>query len=512
MARPRKNAVTVAAPTAEQDQRLNILNTLLTTPHRKLEAIYPIHQEMVKNDPLFYVKLAAWYSDNGDIRDHKETFIVSLCMSDFENHREVGLALLRELPPYQLGRVVDFIHGKKFRRKIVDKKNNKTEEKIDSFGLFKNVPRSMVTEITRYIRERENDKDWFDSFILNARKYAKRLYTILHIKPSERAQKILFDENPPEDSKLNSFKKLAAAANPAEQAKIIIENKIPFRVATTVVSAMTPTVLMALIQVASDQELINNMSMLKKYGVFSNPELKDLVSQRLVKAKKGKRVSALKSLEAVKAANLSEDLNQQLENIADSQIKSKGRIGRSTALFIDKSGSMQQAIEVGKRVASMISAIMDEKFYVYAFDNMPYSIECEGSDLASWEKALRGIRASGATSCGVAFEAMIRNNQRVEQIIIVTDEGDNTSPRFATGYENYCQFTGTRPDVVILRIPPASSLVEQQCQSNNITHQVYTFNGDYYSLPNLIPFLTKKGKLDLLMEIMDYPLPVRKAS
>lgn len=510
MARPRKT--TVRQPTAEQDTRLNILNTLLTTPHRKLDTIYPIHQEMVKNDPLFYVRLAAWYADNGDIRDHKETFIVSLCLSDFGNHREVGLAMLRELPPYQLARVVDFIHGKKVKRKIVDKKTKNTEEKIESFGLFKNVPRSMVTEITRYIRERENDNDWFDSFILNARKYAKRLYAVLHIKPSERAQKILFDEKPPEDSKLNSFKKLAVAATPAEQAKIIIENKIPFRVATTVVSAITPTVLMALIQVASDQELINNMGMLKKYGVFSNPELKDLVSQRLEKAKKSKKVSALKSLEAVKAANLSDDLNQQLENIADSQVKAKGRITRSTALLIDKSGSMQQAIEVGKRVASMISAIMDDKFYVYAFDSMPYLIENNGTDLASWEKALKGITASGSTSCGVSLQAMQRNNQIVEQIIVVTDEGDNHNPLFRNGYESYANYTGTRPDVVILRIPPASSNVEQQCKSHNIPHQVYTFNGDYYSLPNLIPFLTRKGKLDLLLEIMDYPLPVRKAS
>ena len=67
----------------EQDLRLEILNTLLTTPHRKLEQIWPIHKQMVDRDPRFYVRLGAWYSDHGDVRDHKEMFVITLVLSDF---------------------------------------------------------------------------------------------------------------------------------------------------------------------------------------------------------------------------------------------------------------------------------------------------------------------------------------------------------------------------------------------------------------------------------------------
>src|SRR5690349_18755499 len=67
----------------EQDLRLGILNTLLTTPHRQLEQIWPIHSEMVRQDARFYVRLAAWYHDHGDVRDHKEMFVVNLVLSDF---------------------------------------------------------------------------------------------------------------------------------------------------------------------------------------------------------------------------------------------------------------------------------------------------------------------------------------------------------------------------------------------------------------------------------------------
>ena len=102
----------------EQDLRLEILNTLLTTPHRRLEQIWPVHSEMVQKDPRFYVRLAAWYNDHGDVRDHKEMFVVALALSDFEGHREVGLALVRQLPPYQVLRVLDFINGRKKRVKV----------------------------------------------------------------------------------------------------------------------------------------------------------------------------------------------------------------------------------------------------------------------------------------------------------------------------------------------------------------------------------------------------------
>src|SRR5262249_10647790 len=158
---------------AEQDLRLNILNTLLTTPHRNLAQLWPVHRDLAKQDPRFYVRLAAWYSDHGDVRDHKEMFVIALVLSEFDGHRDVGLAMLRGMPPYQVVRVVDFINGRKdsVRVKVEDpakpKKSAKkaresrkelatrTETLTHEVGLFRNPPRSLRTEVTRYLRERE---------------------------------------------------------------------------------------------------------------------------------------------------------------------------------------------------------------------------------------------------------------------------------------------------------------------------------------------------------------------
>lgn len=497
--------------TAEQDLRLRLLNTLLTTPHRKLDEVWPVHKEMVAADPRFYVKLAAWYFDRGDVRDHKEMFAVTLVLSDFPGHRDVGLAMVRQLPPYEVVRVLDFISGRKATRKV--RAEERVTETVDQFGLFRSTPRSLRTEITRYLREREADANWFDGTVLTARKAVKRLYALNHVAPGERAQRVLFDNDPPPDSRLFALRQLAKAATPADQAKAIVEQAIPYRVAASVVRQMTPTVLLALVDRMSPQELINNVSSLTKRGAMDNADVKALVERKLEEAKTHGRVSGLKAVRAAEATpGVSAELKAKLEAVADTQVKAKGRIQRSTALLIDKSGSMHVAIELGKRIGALISAVCESDLFVYAFDTIAYPVDRAGDDLASWERSLVGITAGGGTSCGAAVEVMRMKRQRVEQIVLVTDEGENQGPLFVPALQKYRQELGADPAVCIVRTPGAGNLVERHCRAAMVDVDVFQFAGDYYSLPNLVPLLAKPSKLELLMEIMDYPLPVRRSA
>ena len=521
--------------TREQDIRLDILNTLLTTPHRRLDRVWPVHRDMVASDPLFYVRLAAWYNQHGDVRDHKEMFVITLALSDFPGHRDAGLGLLRALPPYQVGRVVDFIHGRKTSRKVrvetkVERRTKarklfsgkkeamaetaepKFETRVEEYGLFRNLPRSLKTEIVRYLREREADPDWFDSSVIGARKAIKRLYALLHVRPGDRAQRVLFDDDPPSDSRMFHLRALANAATPAEQARAIIEHKIPYRVASTVVKQMTPAVLLALIDSMSPQEMINNLGSLKRRGAMDNADLKGLIEQKLELAKTDSRVSALKAEEAIRAAGVSDDLRQQLESVADTQVKAKGRIKRPTALFVDKSASMNEAIELGKRIGAMASAICESELFVYAFDTLAYSIECSGSDMADWEKAFQGIRASNATAIGAPLAMMTRKKQYVEQIIVITDEGENNAPRFVPSLQEYSKALNVEPNICLVRTPGGGNHIERQLKSEKISVDVFPFSGDYYSLPNLVPMLSRPSRMELLMEIMEYPLPERRAA
>jgi hypothetical protein len=179
-------------------------------------------------------------------------------------------------------------------------------------------------------------------------------------------------------------------------------------------------------------------------------------------------------------------------------------------LLIDKSGSMSVAIELGKRIGALVSSVTTQALYVYAFDTVAYPIECAGADLAAWEKALQGITAGGGTSCGVALETMRRKQQYVEQIIVVTDEEENTAPLFVETLKKYRQDAKADPNVCFVRTPGGQTILEGQCRAAGIMADAFQFTGDYYALPNLVPLLSRPSKLDLLMEILEYPLPVRK--
>ena len=68
--------------------------------------------------------------------------------------------------------------------------------------------------------------------MLVARKALKRLYALLHVKPGERAQQILFDEDPPAGQPAGRAEaSWRRRRDPDEQAQAIIEHSIPYRVA-----------------------------------------------------------------------------------------------------------------------------------------------------------------------------------------------------------------------------------------------------------------------------------------
>jgi hypothetical protein len=379
-------------------------------------------------------------------------------------------------------------------------------------GLNRNVPRSMRSEIAAYLREREASEQRFDRVALTARDALKRLYAGLHIKPSPRANAILFTRNPPPGSLAQVLKQISRSGSPAEQARWIAENRLPYRVACTVIRRMSPMVLAALVEVMSPQELINNLASLKRRGAFENREVKKLIDRKLEAARKDSRVSAYKAKVAARAAEADEELADALDQVTETQVRQAGRITRPTALLIDKSGSMTAAIEVGKQLGAMISAISDQALVVYAFDSVAYPLRPAGAALADWEKALAGIKAGGNTSCGAALEQMTRKKQWVEQLVMITDEEENTAPLFKEAYQKYAAAAGGRPAVIFVKIGRASEKLEKDCAQLGVAPNLAEFRGDYYALPNLVPLLTYPSLAELVTQILEYPLPRRQAA
>jgi hypothetical protein len=309
--RTRKTTAQINAPTIENDVRVQMFNAFMNCPHRDTDAAMKIHNDLRAKDPLFYAHLAAWYRKQRDqLRDHNEVFTAMLVTDPYIENRETGLALFREHATFMKEKIVGFIRGKivkireKTGKKIKVGKHSHDEVKITEkkVGLNKCLPTCLKKEVENFIKWLEEDPARFDTVALKNSKALKSLYFSRGrhaFKRSDRAHKILFEEEYPEDSKLNVLKEVSEAKTPEKAAKLIVENKLPYNIAVGLVDKITPVILVALIDAMTPQEVINNMASLQDQGALDNPDTKKLIEDKLEKAKKTASVSSLKAKTAV---------------------------------------------------------------------------------------------------------------------------------------------------------------------------------------------------------------------
>src|SRR5207302_9448741 len=117
------------------------------------------------------------------------------------------------------------------------------------------------------------------------------------------------------------------------------------------------TVLLALIDAMTPQEVINNLAALKPRGALDNADLKALIERKLELAKKDRRVSAYKAQVAADAVGATAELAGALGAVTEARVKARGRVTRPTALLLDKSGSLTVALEVGRPLGAWISTV-----------------------------------------------------------------------------------------------------------------------------------------------------------
>jgi len=506
----------------EQDIRLQMLNSFLSCPHRDTDQIKRIHSELQSKDPVFYAHLASWYRKNGDIRDHMEVFASMLIIDSYHENREVGLAIFQQVPTFMKTRVLGFIKGKKvkIRHKTGRKKKIKGGKTIDDVnieekmvGLYKNPPTAFKREIKQYLRYLEADNKRFDSVAVRNARDLKTLYASMRIRPSRRANDILFHKKYPKDSGLNVFEEILNAKSSKKIARLIVENKVPYTTAVGLIEKITPSILVALINNMSPQELMNNLASLEERGALNNKQTRELIESKIEKVKKSKNVSALKGKQAKKTGRIKDaSVSSKIDEVSDEQVKKRGTVKLPTAIFVDRSGSMRTAIEMGKSCAALVSGATEAPLYVIAFDSMPMEIQAKGNKTYSdWERAFIPVRPGGSTSIGCPLKALGDSNVYVEQIVIITDGGENAHPTFVSEYSRYANKMSVRPNVVIIRVGNWYEQFASNLKRSGIDTEIYTPQGtDYYGLPGLVQILSRKSKLDLLMEIMNTPLVHRK--
>ena len=365
-----------------QKTRLEVMDSLLAPCRQQAGPLVDLHRQMLDKDPVFYGRLAVWNHTRGEARS--ESFVATLLTSPSTEHREAGFVLLQDLAPTQVSRIV----------KIMKRHVGRT-------------PRSARAAVITYLRSLEADPVRFDRAVASARRSLKHLYAALHVRPSERADRVLFKG-----------------------------------------------------------EAISLSEIDLQYG--GAPEK------------------------------------------AQPEPEHGHAVRRPTALLIDKSADMEPALEVGKRLAFLLSQHMEAELHVYTFDLVPYLVETEGTDHVAWEKAFRHVQAAGSMSVGNALEAIRRKRQAVEQLIIVTGTDENAGPRFVEAYKDYVAHVRAHPQVFVVQLGTGSEPLVDRLEAAGIATQAVEVETD--TLYDLLPRLSRPSRNDLLAEILAVPLPTRRAA
>lgn len=466
----------------ETSARHALIDSFMVASHGDLKGLSSLHDRALQEDPLLYGPLARWYQQHGAIRDHHELFVAHCLASPFPEHREHGLVLLQSLRPYQVARVVRFLKE-----------------------TLKYSTRIARTAVKTFLRRREADVEWFDECCIRDSKSMKYLYATLRIKPGPRAEQILFQGRPPTGSRVEAVKKLfRLKGRPDQQASLIREHHIHFTTARGAVTNYTPAVLRALVEVMTPAQLITNLSFIEKRGGLRDEGLRRVVAGKLEHAVTESRVSEFKALVAMQQLNLDRTMADQLLEMIGQRLRRRGVIRESTALLVDKSGSMESCITIGRLLASLCSTICDADMWVEAFDSASFRVSPSRRNFGGWEEAFRRVRASGATSVGVSVRKL--QDEDFTQLVLISDGEENTRPFFVEEVQEYERRWNRKLKIVWIRVGSAGQELESQMSRARLLVTRIDFKGDYYNLPNVVPLLCSGEHRQLVEEVLACPL------
>lgn len=398
----------------------------------KFAAVAPLFADLAKNDPIFMAHLTAWAA-KGDHKDLKvlTTFFNSLNDADgtpfFKgasktkpNYRQVSAALLQTLAPHLALYVLELCH-KKF-----------SVQKLLNHG--EHFSGSLKTAFRKYIQYREQNLGMLRGIKRSgmARKM-RNIYRLTHTRLSDEAVNILnwkqrkTTRNGKEDGRIPEGENFPDFSNMTSQeiAKSLGESKLSITVALTIIppEKITAAVAKALLENCTGNQSIILYNWFNKNGFLDVKSIKALFSEKVKES-----TTAVDRIDTLTKDATAED-KKEMAVVRSEHRKRQAATSKLGRIFlhIDKSGSMNTAIEFAKEKAAIIAECVDspdKNFGWGLFGGKGQRLKVPGSfTKEDFYQALYGVKADGGTDCVALYEDA--RNFGAEVDIYVTDEDHN---------------------------------------------------------------------------------------
>ena len=233
----------------------------------------------------------------------------------------------------------------------------------------------------------------------------------------------------------------------AEICETIVEQKLRYKDAVGRLPAdigLTPAIMVALLPTLSDRDLRQLTPTLEELGLLVVPEIRAKWEKAIASATDQRGLNIAKN---VRSATLKEKLADSADNAVRKAVAAAAtEIDLRVMFLVDKSGSMQNAIDSSKEaLAKILAGFPLDKLYIAAFDTMGQVLKPKAATRLAVQHMLAPLKGEGGTIHGAGVHALHRDGVRFLPgvkivVIVVGDAQGETGASFANtfrtlGYE-----------------------------------------------------------------------------
>lgn len=469
-----------------------LIQQILKMPHGDLKN-YVETLPIAKQDIDLFAHFIAWDNKKGKIRDIKAALPIIALRTFSKNdgtYAENALAALLTLSPR------DLVKAYRFSKQLTVLGNNIT-------GGWR---QALQAGIQKYLEIREENTKWWDAAVVRNRKAMIELYTISHKKPSERAQKILFEKVYPKNSVFEAIKNLKDMEE-LKAASVILKHKLPMSIVlgAGIKIKDNENLLLSMVENMTGNEILNSTNTLKELGAFNFRSVQASYDLAIEKAKTDTRVNVFKASKAVEKVDKKQA--DKLITIQRAQAKTLTKINANVLVLADCSGSMNVSLDLGRKIAGVVSSQVTGKLSLVFFNETPRFFDVTGKTYDEINTATKSVVIRGQTSVGCGLQYLLDKKEVIDLIIIISDGGDNYRPLFHDVYKKYAETLLCAPPIYFFRVAGDPDTLSFYCKQQNISIEKFEVDAtfDYYALPQILSTI-KNSRYDLLNEILDTPL------
>lgn len=416
-------------------------NTFYATQKELIGEAEKLHKEMVKQDPLFMAKALAYARNNGYMRTQPLYGLAVLaCDTKGKNIFPFVFDLVVKTPNdlNDFVTMLKAVRGNEGGRKIKRVIGNWLEKHLNEYWVIKYGSDSKTEGYSLS-----------DLLRLTHPRVGKRLPLFDYVLKKENEEITRLHQ-------IQAFEALKTATTEEEKVKCITEGRIPHEVATAF-AGTSKTVWNAIVPNLPIFALLRNLATLERHGVLD--ENKSLIHNKfsdpnIINNSKILPFRFLEAIEHIRSNWAKDSLREALElsfaNLPD--------IEGNTCIFLDISGSMSgQNIQVASIFAVSLMKKTDLNGRFITFDTTARELNISKFD-SILTQASR-IHSGGGTDTSAPMLRLLRDSYKTDNIILITDEQQNTGSPFAEVVLQYRKSVNPNVKVFVIDIAPYRSAV-----------------------------------------------------